>query len=73
MIGQTNRNVYLNKYICVLGNRLDDGKWHHLEIERRGGEGTFLLDGEQHQFNIPGQPPPLQVQIYQYTSVVFLL
>ncbi|XP_023324977.1 neurexin-1 [Eurytemora carolleeae] len=46
--------------IRISGNRLDDGKWHHLEIERRGGEGTILLDGEQHQFNIPGQPPPLQ-------------
>ena len=47
-----------------LGNRLDDGKWHHLEIERRGGEGTILLDGEQHQFNIPGQPTALKVKTF---------
>lgn len=42
------------------GNRVDDGRWHQLDLERRGAEGTISLDGEIHQINIPGQPTTLK-------------
>ncbi len=44
----------------MLGNRVDDGQWHYLSLTRKGGEGSYSLDNENHQFNIPGQPKLLK-------------
>ena len=54
------REGSLYNNLLYLGNRVDDGAWHHLDIDRVGGEGTIVLDGESNRFNIPGQPDKLQ-------------